>query len=139
MSHENNFSKGLLSGLLTGGAIGAVLALLYAPKSGRELRNDIRLKADDYLDDAERYITEAKDKAIDLINDGKRKSDKLIKDAKDKSDVLLKDAEKMFKDAKTKAGDYIETGKESIDHKRDQIKSAIKAGVDAYKETKKEI
>jgi len=139
MSHENNFSKGLLIGLLTGGAIGAVLALLYAPKSGRELRNDIRLKADDYLDDAERYITEAKDKAIDLINDGKRKSDKLIKDAKDKSDVLLKDAEKMFKDAKTKAGDYIETGKESIDHKRDQIKSAIKAGVDAYKETKKEI
>jgi len=139
MSHENNFSKGLLIGLLTGGAIGAVLALLYAPKSGRELRNDIRLKADDYLDDAERYITEAKDKAIDLINDGKRKSDKLIKDAKDKSDVLLKDAEKMFKDAKTKTGDFLETGKENIDHKRDQIKSAIKAGVDAYKETKKEI
>jgi gas vesicle protein len=139
MSHENNFSKGLLIGLLTGGAIGAVLALLYAPKSGRELRNDIRLKADDYLDDAERYIIEAKDKAIDLINDGKRKSDKLIKDAKDKSDVLLKDAEKMFRDAKTKTGDFLETGKENIDHKRDQIKSAIKAGVDAYKETKKEI
>ncbi|HLG33091.1 MAG TPA: YtxH domain-containing protein [Ignavibacteriaceae bacterium] len=138
MSHENNFSKGLLIGLLTGGAIGAVLALLYAPKSGRELRNDIRLKADDYLDDAERYITEAKDKAIDLINEGKRKSDRLIKDAKDKSDLLLKDAEKMFKDAKSKAGDYLESGKESIDHKRDQIKSAIKAGVDAYKETKKE-
>jgi gas vesicle protein len=137
MSNDSNFGKGLLIGFLTGGAIGAVIALLYAPKSGRELRSDIRHKADDYLDDAERYISEAKDKAIDLINEGKRKSDRLIKDAKDKSDQLLKDAEKMFTDAKSKAGDYISTGKENIEQKRDQIKGAIKAGVDAYKEAKK--
>ena len=35
-------SKGLLFGFLAGGVIGAVLALLYAPKSGKELRKDIR-------------------------------------------------------------------------------------------------
>jgi gas vesicle protein len=138
MSGDNNFGKGLLIGFLTGGAVGAILALLYAPKSGRELREDLRSKADDYLDDAERYMSEAKGRAIDLINEGKKKSEKLIKDARDKSDELLKDAEKMFKDAKTKAGDYIQTGKESMDQKREQIKGAIKAGVEAYKEAKKE-
>jgi gas vesicle protein len=137
MSEETNFGKGLLIGFLTGGAVGAVIALLYAPKSGSELRHDIREKADDYLDEAEKYISEAKDKAIDMINDGKKKSDKLIRDAKEKSDQLLKDAEKMFKEAKSKSDEFIQTGKENIDQKRGQIKGAIKAGVDAYKETKK--
>jgi len=137
MGQAENFRKGLLIGILTGGALGAALALLYAPKSGKELRKDIRDKSDEYLDEAEKYIAEAKDKAIDLINEGKRRSEKLIKDAKDKSDQLLKDAEKLFHDAKGKGNEYFATGKETIEQKKDQVKSAIKAGVDAYKETKK--
>ncbi len=102
MAQENNFGKGLLLGLLTGGAIGAAFALLYAPKSGKELREEIKSKSDDYLDDAEKYLAEAKDKAINLINDGKKKSEHLIKDAKIKSDKLMKDAEKVMHDAKLK-------------------------------------
>jgi gas vesicle protein len=137
MGQAENFRKGLLIGILTGGALGAALALLYAPKSGKELRKDIRDKSDEYLDEAEKYIAEAKDKAIDLINEGKKRSEKLIKDAKDKSDQLLKDAEKLFHDAKGKGNEYLSTGKETIEQKKDQVKSAIKAGVDAYKETKK--
>jgi gas vesicle protein len=137
MGQGDNFRKGLLIGLLTGGALGAVIALLYAPKSGKELRRDIRNKADEYMDDAEKYIADAKDKAIDLINEGKKRSEKLIKDAREKSDQLLKDAERVFKDAKEKTGDVIQSGKETVEQKRDQIKSAIKAGVEAYKETKK--
>ena len=137
MAQENNFGKGLMLGFLAGGAIGAAFALLYAPKSGKELREEIKIKSDDYLDDAEKYIAEAKDRAINLINEGKKKSDKLIKDAKVKSDKLMKDAEKVMHDAKQKTGDYLKTGKETADQKRDQIKTAIKAGVDAYKETKK--
>jgi len=137
MGQAENFRKGMLIGFLTGGALGAALALLYAPKSGKELRKDIRDKSDEYLDEAEKYIAEAKDKAIDLINEGKKRSEKLIKDAKDKSDQLLKDAEKLFHDAKGKGTEYLATGKETIEQKKDQVKSAIKAGVDAYKETKK--
>ena len=36
-------AKGLMMGFLAGGIVGAVVALLYAPKAGRELRNDIRV------------------------------------------------------------------------------------------------
>jgi gas vesicle protein len=84
MSQENNFGSGLFVGLLFGGALGAALALLYAPKTGKELRQDIKSRTDDYLDEADKYIAEAKDKAIHLINDGKKKSEKLIKEAKQK-------------------------------------------------------
>jgi gas vesicle protein len=136
MAHESNFGKGFLIGMLTGGAIGAIIALLYAPKSGRELRQDIRNKTDEYLDDAEKYLAEAKDKAKDLINEGKKKSEKIISEAKIKSEELLKDAEKLFSDAKNKAGQIISSGKENIHTETDRIKNAVKAGMDAYKDAK---
>ena len=135
-SEKNNIGKGLLIGLLAGGTIGAIIALLYAPKSGKELRSDIKQKADDYFDEAEKYITEAKVKAKDLINEGKRRSEKLITDAKSKSDELLKDAEKIFTEAKTKAGDAISTGRKNFEEESTRIKGAFKAGLDAYKESK---
>jgi gas vesicle protein len=41
---ENKMAKGLMMGFFVGGIVGAVVALLYAPKSGRELRSDIKIK-----------------------------------------------------------------------------------------------
>lgn len=136
MSGENNSGKGLLFGLLAGGAIGALLGLLFAPKSGRELREDIKHKSDEYMDDAEKYIADARTKAKDLINEGKKRSEKLISDARTKSDELLKDAEKVFVDAKTKASGAMQSGRKGIENETDKLKTAFKAGVDAYKESK---
>ena len=133
---ENNVGKGLLIGFLAGGAIGAILALLYAPKSGKELRGDIKEKADEYMGEAEKYIADAKDKAKDMINEGKKKSEKLISDAKIKSEELLKDAEKIFGEAKTKTTTAVNTGKETIENESGRLKDAVKAGVDAYKSSK---
>ena len=133
---ENNAGKSILIGFLAGGAIGAILALLYAPKSGKELRSDIKEKADEYLGEAEKYIAEAKDKAIDMINESKKKSEKLISDAKNGSEELLRDAEKIFGDAKSKTATTINTSKENTENESGRLKGAVKAGVDAYKSSK---
>lgn len=137
MAHDNNQGNGFLIGLIAGGALGAIIGLLYAPKSGKELRSDIRLKSNEYLDDADKYIEEAKIKAKDLINDGKKKSDDLIADAKTKSQELLKEAEKLFDNAKTKASKTVSDTKGNLETEGTKLKSAVKAGVEAYKETKK--
>lgn len=133
---NNNLTKGLLLGFLAGGAVGAILALLYAPKSGKELRADIKNKTEDYLDEAEKYLSEAKDKAMDLINEGRKRSERIIKDAKSKSDEILKDAEKIFHDAKSKTAEAVHTGKVKIESEASRIKDSVKAGIDAYKEAK---
>ncbi len=133
---QDNSGKGLFLGFLAGGVVGAIVALLYAPKTGRELRSDIRSKSDEYYDDVEKYYSDARDKAKDLINDGKKKSEKLISDAKVKSEELLKDAERIFNDARSKAEGYVAKGKGTVDQETTKVKTAIKAGVDAYKETK---
>ena len=134
---QDNSRKGILIGFLAGSVVGAIIALLYAPKSGRELRSDIRNKSDEYYEDIERYFSEARDKAKDLINEGKKKSEKIISDAKVKSEELLKDAERIFNDARSKTETFVSKGKETLEQETSKMKTAIKAGVDAYKETKK--
>lgn len=126
MAQEESTAKGFMIGLLTGGLIGAAIALLYAPKSGRELRADIKTKAGEIADDAEQYLTAAKHKAVDIINEGKKKSDQLISDAREKAQTLLTDAERILTDAREKAGTAMEEGS--------RIKNAMKAGVNAFKD-----
>lgn len=49
----NGYSKGLVTGglIVAGGLIGATLAILYAPKSGKETREELVKKAKDQFDE----------------------------------------------------------------------------------------
>ena len=98
MEQNNGYVKGLLIGSLAGGLIGAFTALLYASKSGKDLRQDIINKTDEYYNDTEKFIADAKAKANDKLNDGK----KIIMDARNKIDSL------------------VSTGKEAIDDETDK-------------------
>lgn len=119
---ENGMRKGLLFGFLAGGIVGALVALLYAPKPGKELRADIKNKAGEIIDDAEGYITVAKSRAVDIINEGKKRSENLITEAKRRAETLLGDAEKILTDAKERVGT-----------EETRIKSAVRAGAEAYR------
>ncbi len=65
-------TKGFLIGMLAGGAIGAGIALLYAPKTGRRLRMDIKNKAGDLMDQGEEYINSVQERASDIVKDARR-------------------------------------------------------------------
>jgi gas vesicle protein len=120
---SDNTTRNLLLGFLSGAVVGGIVALLYAPKPGKELRGDIRRKGGEIAEDLDGYLHEAQEKARTLINEGKEKSAALISDAKRKADSLLKDAEDIMTDAKGR-----------MTHEKGKIKSAVKAGLDAYKE-----
>jgi len=133
MSRDNGLGKGVLLGFLAGSAIGAIIALLYAPKSGKELRGDIKEKTDEFLDNSSEYLANAKVKASEIINEGKKRSERIISDAKVKVENLLQDAEKVLSEAKSKTGEYVASGKDNIQKEGEKLKNAFKAGVDAYK------
>lgn len=136
MEDENKMAKGLILGFLTGGVVGAAVALLYAPKSGRELRADIKNRTDEFIDDTSEYMQIAREKAENLINEGKKKSELLIADAKKKASTLIDDANSLLSEAKGKATDKYGEAKEKLSHESDRLKDAFKAGVDAYKDEK---
>ncbi len=129
MTQSNGMFKGLVIGLLAGGAIGAVLALLYAPKSGKELRADLKERADDLVGNADEYMQNVKNRAGEIVSEAKRRSETLISDAKKKADSLLSDADRIISDARQKAAPIVEEGA--------KMKSAVKAGLDAFREERK--
>ena len=124
-SEKNGFTKGLVIGLLAGGVVGAITALLYAPKSGKDLRIDLKRKATDFAEEASEYVKVARSKTADTIHKGKHRADELTSDVKEKADHILDDAEKVLTGIRERAN--AESGK---------VKTAFRAGVDAYRTEK---
>lgn len=72
MSEEKGICAGtVLVSFVAGAAIGAGLALLYAPKSGSEMRETITDFAEDAVDKIKEYTKEAQEKIKSAIEDGK--------------------------------------------------------------------
>jgi len=72
MSEEKGICAGtVLVSFVAGAAIGAGLALLYAPKSGQEMRETIADFAEDAVDKIKEYTKEAQEKIKTVIDDGK--------------------------------------------------------------------
>ena len=71
--HERNFS---ITAFMVGGILGASASLLFTPKSGRELRANIKEEAEDYL-------KEAKSKANYIISSSKSAGELLKRQAED--------------------------------------------------------
>lgn len=56
----------LLAGLIIGGLIGITLGILFAPKSGKESREDIARKADELMDKAKEGYEKATEKCAEV-------------------------------------------------------------------------
>ncbi|OHD68544.1 MAG: hypothetical protein A2W19_12180 [Spirochaetes bacterium RBG_16_49_21] len=74
MSDSNNGFKTFMS-FITGAAIGAIFGVLFAPKSGKEMREELREFAEKLAEEAKKEYGEASSKAKDLGSRAKRLAD----------------------------------------------------------------
>ncbi len=103
-----------LTYLIVGGGIGAVLALLFAPKSGVELREDI-------ADATRKGIEKSKEAAAQLQEK-----------AGDYYEVSREKASELYQTAAEKAADLTEKAKSAAANTANPFSAAIEAGKDAY-------
>ena len=108
-----------LTYLLIGGGIGAILALLFAPKSGQELRNDI-------ADATRKGIDRTRETATQLGS----KAGEYYEATRDR-------ASELYAVAADKAGDLATAAREAAARKTGTISAAIEAGKQAYTEEKR--
>lgn len=130
----DNYNRGFLFGTLLGGAIGALTALLLAPKSGAELRKDLADRGTYAYDKASRYIS---DLEIDLgsavrstMNEGKERAERIVNSAREQADSILENAERVLADAKSRANNI----KDDVTGRVETVKDAARAGIDAFKD-----
>lgn len=94
-------SKGKFAlGALIGGAIGAVAALLTAPKSGKETREDLKKKVDSIKTDTEKKVQEASKQAETIAKDVKHQAEETVKGVKSQADELKRRTENAVQGAK---------------------------------------
>lgn len=67
---ERNNVGTAITFLMMGLGAGAIIALLFAPKSGKQFRRDIRRKFDDARDTIEDWTEEARDRAEEAVARG---------------------------------------------------------------------
>ena len=97
-----------LTYLLVGAGLGAVVALLFAPKSGHELRGDI-------ADATRKGIDRTREAATQL---GERASD-------------------YYDGARDRASELYSAGRDAAERKGGSLSAAIEAGKQAYREEKR--
>ena len=122
---NNNDGGEFLKGLLFGGIVGAVAGLLYAPKSGRETRDELWKRSLELRDDAEAKIELTQKRAETLLADTQKQIEE-----------LQKEAEAALAQLKTEAKEKTSQGKETIAKEKERLKGALDAGVAAYKQEK---
>jgi gas vesicle protein len=97
MSEENGGSK--VGFFLAGLGIGAVLALLFAPRSGKETRDMIAQKAEEGRDFVKTKSGEIRKQAEDAVEKGKE----LVNKQKDLLSAALEAGKQAYQEEKTKA------------------------------------
>ncbi len=105
MSENNSGDKFLY--FLAGAGIGAVLALLFAPKSGRETRELIA-----------RTATDSRDYLSNKVNEGRQF------------------VEEKGRKASDDFSSFVDKSKEAVQRQKEQLTAAFEAGKAAYREEK---
>ena len=122
-----------LTYLLIGGGIGAIIALLFAPKSGQELREDIADATRKGLEKGRETAAHLQEKAGEYYEISRKKAGELIYTAQEKAAEL---AEKAKTAAATTAHPFtaaVEAGKEAyIAEKRRTEAKSIAEGRPSY-------
>jgi gas vesicle protein len=106
---DRDVALNLLAGIGIGAIIGAVTALLLAPKPGAETRDDLKR----------------------TVEDLKQKSEKLITDWSSSMEDQVERSRKVFDEAKSKLQQAVDAGKKAVSHKDEAQPETLEEGSQA--------
>jgi len=119
-----------LTYLLIGGGIGAILALLFAPKSGEELRGDIADATRRGIDRSREAAQQLGDRAGEYYQVGRERAGEYYEATRER-------AAELYSQAAEKVGDVAQTAREAAARQSNTVSAAIDAGKKAYVEEKR--
>ena len=114
MGDDRDSGAAVLLSFLLGGVTGAALALLYAPRPGRETREMLGEK-----------LREGAERGRELKDQALEKGRVLKEQALGKGRAILDDAT-----------EYVDRQREVIEERKDRFTAAVEAGRQAYREEK---
>src|SRR3977135_3128976 len=116
--------------LLTSGSVGAVRALLFAPKSGQELRGDIADATRKGIDKSRETAQQIGERAGEYYETTRERAGELYNQAATK-------ASEVYTQASEKVGEVAQTARATAARQTSTVAAAIDAGKKAYQEEKR--
>src|SRR5690349_18318534 len=139
--NDNSSAAEKLTFLLIGAGIGATLALLFAPKSGRELREDIADYTKRGVDAAGEGARVIGERATEIYGTAASRAADAYGTAANKVSEAYGTAAGKVSEAYGTARDRVAAGAEGVSEaaarQKEQIAAAIEAGKQAYREEKR--
>ena len=130
-----------LTYFLVGAGIGAVLALLFAPKSGEELRSDIADATRKGIDKSKEAAQQLGTKAGEYYDTGRAKAGELYDTARETAgeyyEAGRERATELYDTASAKAGQVVTKTRDAATRQAGSISAAVEAGKKAYVEEKR--
>jgi len=143
MAENDGSATEKLTFLLIGAGIGATLALLFAPKSGRELRGDIADYTKKGLDAANEGARAIGERASEVYGTTSGRVAEVYGTASGKVADAYGTASgrvaEVYGTAREKVAQGAEVVSEVAGRQKDQIAAAIEAGKQAYREEKRKV
>jgi len=118
---DNNNGSGSLGWFLAGLGLGAIVGVLYAPKSGRETREDIVNSALD-----------AKERAAALAQQGIDQANAYVEQGKQVAGEYVDRGKEYYEKGRSQWTQYVEKGKSLVQEQQDKLQAAVEAGKEAY-------
>jgi len=130
-----------LTFFLIGAGIGAVLALLFAPKSGEELRSDIADATRKGIDKSREAAQQLGAKATEVYDTTRAKAGELYDTARETAgeyyETTRERAAELYDTATTKAGEAVAKTRDAAARQAGSVQAAVEAGKKAYVEEKR--
>ncbi len=134
MSDNDNSTSGF-GWFLAGLGVGALVGVLYAPKSGAETRDDIAASALEARDKATALAQQGKERAADLANQAQIRANELAAQGKQQVGEYVDRGKEYYDKGRSQFNEYVEKGKDLVQEQQDKVAAAIEAGKGAYVST----
>lgn len=114
-----------LTYLLVGGGIGAILALLFAPKSGEELRGDIADATRKGIERSKEAAAQIQERAGEYYEVGRERASEIYQTASEKAVELTEKAKSVAANTTNPFAAAIEAGKDAYtaEKRKTEVKS----------------
>ena len=130
MGNDNDNISTRLTYLLIGGGIGAVIALLFAPKSGQELRGDLADATRKGIDKSRETAQQIGERAGEYYESTRERAGELYTQAASK-------ASDVYSQASEKVSEVAQTARATAARQTSTVAAALDAGKKAYQEEKR--
>ena len=115
---------------LAGAGVGGAIALLFAPQSGQDTRDEISKRA---LEGRE-FLDGKMEESRHIVKDGGRRVSKEVTSLVDRGKGEVSE---LVDRGKGEVGDLIDKGRDVLEKQKDQFSAAFEAGKEAYLQERK--